>query len=130
MSTPEENKAAERRFNEEVWHKRNLAVIDELVAPDFVDHSPLPGQGPGREGFRQVGVELALAAFPDVRITIESLVAEGDMVVVRWTAEATHRGEFMGIPRLTRRFRWGRSKSTATRVAGGPRSGGSGTPWA
>lgn len=102
MST-EENKAVERRFYEEVWGKMNLTIIDELVAPDVVDHNPsVPGQGPGREGFRQT-IELIFSAFPDVQITIEDLIAEGDKVVVRWLARGTHQGEFMGIPPTNKR---------------------------
>ncbi len=97
MST-EENKAAERRFYEEVWNKHHLGAVDELVAPNVVEHNPVdPGQGPGREGFRKT-VAMALSAFPDVQATIEDMVAEGDKVVVRWTGKGTHRGEFMGIP--------------------------------
>jgi steroid delta-isomerase-like uncharacterized protein len=97
MST-EENKAAERRFYAEVWVKHNLDVVDELVAPDVVEHNPLfPGQGPGREGFRQT-LNMVFSAFPDAQSTIEDLIAEGDTVVVRWTGRGTHRGEFMGIP--------------------------------
>jgi steroid delta-isomerase-like uncharacterized protein len=97
MST-EENKAAERRFYEEVWKKRNFAVIDELVAPDVIEHNPtVPGQGPGREGFRQT-VEMLLSAFPDAQVTIEDIIAEGDKVVVHWAGRGTHRGELMGLP--------------------------------
>ncbi len=96
MST-EENKAAERRFYEEVWNKHHPATVDELVAPDVDEHNPLPGQGPGLEGFKQT-VEMALSAFPDVQITLEDLIAEGDKVVARWTGRGTHRGEFMGTP--------------------------------
>ncbi len=98
MST-EENKAAERRFYEEVWNKHNLGTVDELVAPDVVEHNPaVPGQAPGLEGFRQM-VKMSLSAFPEGQITIEDLIAEGDEVVVRWTAyNMTHRGEFAGIP--------------------------------
>jgi steroid delta-isomerase-like uncharacterized protein len=98
MST-EENKAAERRFYEEVWRQRNLAAIDALGAPDVVDHNPrVAGQGPGREGFRQAGPALAFSAFPDAQITIEDVIAEADKVVARWTVRGTHRGAFMGIP--------------------------------
>ncbi len=97
MST-EENKAAERRFYEEVWNKHNLGTVDELVARDVVEHNPVvPGQAPGLEGFRQM-VKMSLSAFPDGQITIEDQIAEGDKVVVRWTAYLTHRGEFAGIP--------------------------------
>jgi steroid delta-isomerase-like uncharacterized protein len=97
MST-EENTAAERRFYAEVWANRNLAVIDELVAPDVIEHNPnVPGQGPGREGFRQ-SIEMILSVSSDVQITMEDLIAEGDKVVARWIARGTHQGEFMGIP--------------------------------
>jgi steroid delta-isomerase-like uncharacterized protein len=97
MST-EDNKAAERRWYEEVWGKHNLAVVDELVAPDVVEHNPLlPGQGEGREGYKQT-LQTTFAAFPDVQSTIEELLAEGDLLVVRWIARGTHRGAFLGIP--------------------------------
>lgn len=97
MST-EENKAAERRFQEELWNKRNLGSVDEHVAADVVDHDPFsPGQATGREGFRQT-VAMMLSAFPDIHVTIEDMVAEKDRVVVRWTVRGTHRGNFMGIP--------------------------------
>ncbi len=103
MST-EEDKAAERRFVEELWNEHNLSAVDEHVAPDVVEHNPLfPGQGPGREGFRQT-VAMMLSAFPDIRVTIEDVVAEGDRVVVHWTGHGTHRGEFMGIPPTNKRM--------------------------
>lgn len=101
MST-EDNKAAERRFYEELWNQHDLGAVDEHVAPDVVEHNPVfPGQGPGREGFRQ-SVAMPLSAFPDLQITIEEMVAEGDKIVVRWVARGTHRGEFMGIPPTNR----------------------------
>ena len=95
MST-EENKAAERRFYEEVWNKHNPDTVDELVAPDLVEHNPvLPGQGPGREGFKQ-SVETTLATFPDAQITIQELIAEGDKVALRWTAHGMQPGRVHG----------------------------------
>ncbi len=97
MST-EENKAAERRFLEELFNKHNLSAVDEHVAPDVIERNPMvPSQGPGLEGYRQV-VGMTLSAFPDIQISIEDLIAEGDRVVVRWTCRGTHRGEFAGIP--------------------------------
>src|SRR5512142_848422 len=94
MST-EDNKTAERRLYEEVWARHNLDIVDELVAPDIVEHnSLLPGQGPGREGYRQT-LERIFSAFPDAQSTIEDLLAEGDKVTVRWSGRGTHRGEFM-----------------------------------
>ena len=93
----EENKALIRRFYEEVWNDKNLDAIDELVAADSVDHELPPGLPPGREGAKAF-VGMYLGAFPDTRITIEDIVAEGDRVVTRWSATGTHTGELMGIP--------------------------------
>ena len=93
----EENKAIEGRFIEEVLNKKNLAAADELVAEDFVELDPFPGQEQGREGLKQV-LRMLFAAFPDLQWTIEELIAEGDKVVNRFTWHGTHRGEFLGIP--------------------------------
>ena len=93
----EENKALARRYVEEAINKGNLAVIDELTAADYVEHSPFPGQAPGIEGEKQL-ISMLRAAFPDLHSTIEDLIAEGDKVVLRATARGTHKGEFMGIP--------------------------------
>jgi steroid delta-isomerase-like uncharacterized protein len=67
-----------------------------LVAPDIVDHNPIPDQAPGREGFRQ-WIAAAKTAFPDLRGTVEDVIAEGDRVAARVTWEGTHRGEFVGV---------------------------------
>ena len=97
MST-EQNKAMDRRVYEEVWNRGNLAVIDELVAANYVDHDPQPtGALKGLEGLKQ-SVTMYRTAFPDVHFTIEDQIAEGDTVVTRWTARGTHQGPLMGIP--------------------------------
>jgi predicted ester cyclase len=92
----EENKALIRHFLREIA-EGNLDVIDELVAPDFVDHSLLPGQGSSREEFKRSAAEI-LSAFSVTSFVIEYQVAEGDMVVTRYVERAVHRGEFMGRP--------------------------------
>src|ERR687894_2491379 len=97
VSSEEENKALVRRFFEEVWSKGNLAVVDELLAPDFVDRSLLPGQGSSREAYKRSITEFR-AAFSFADLTIEDQVAEGDMVVTRFSTRCIHRGEFLGIP--------------------------------
>ena len=94
--TEAENKAIARRFNEEVWGKGDEAALEELLAPDFVDHDALPGQTPDLEGHRQV-LAAFREAFPDLDVTTEDVVAEGEKVVSRWTARGTHRGALMGI---------------------------------
>ena len=98
VMTAEDPKARSRRFFEEVWNRGNMAVLDELVAPELVDHNrAVPGLPAGREGFRQ-WVTMVREAFPDVHFTIDDQIAEGDHVVTRWTARGTQRGAFMGIP--------------------------------
>jgi serine phosphatase RsbU (regulator of sigma subunit) len=92
----EKNKALVRRLLEELA-KGNLDVIDELVAPDFVDRSLLPGQGPTREDFRRSVAEI-LGAFSTTSFTIEEQIAEGDTVVTKYTERSVIRGEFAGLP--------------------------------
>jgi len=105
MST-EENKALVRRFFEEVLNEKRLDRADELVAPDYLDHAALPGQGPGLEGAKQQRWAMYFAAIPDLHSTIDDLVAEGDKVVVRYTGEGTQQGELLGIPPTGKRFRF------------------------
>lgn len=94
----ERNKALVRRGVENVWNGRNLDVIDEVVASDFIIHAVSPDKEiHGREGVRQQFSRLR-TAFPDLHFTIEDHIAEGDRVVTRWTAQGTHLGEFQGIP--------------------------------
>jgi len=98
MST-EQNKTLVRRYWDEAWNKGNLAVMDELVASDFDGH-PLPSDanfGPGPEGQKRL-VGLYRGAFPDMRMTIDDMIADGDRVVLRWTARGTNTGEMMGMP--------------------------------
>ena len=93
----EENKAVVRRFFEEVWNNGNFEVADEILAPDFVVNRVPPGIPPDREGFKQL-IAMYRAAFPDLHLDIEDQIAEGDMVVTRFTLHGTHQGELMGIP--------------------------------
>ncbi len=94
----EENKALVRRLLEEVFNEGDLDLIDELFADEFVFHDPAsPEEIRGPEGARQY-VEVYRSAFPDVHVTLEDQVAEGDRVATRWTARAAHRGELMGVP--------------------------------
>jgi predicted ester cyclase len=92
----EKNKALARRFLE-AQANADLDTLDELLAPDFVDHSLQPDQEPGREGFiRSVADEPAI--FSNVRMNIEDQVAEGDKVITRLTIKRTHdRGKFLGL---------------------------------
>ncbi len=91
----EENKAIARRGYEAI-NQKNLDALEELAASDIIDHDPAPGQAPGLEGVKQSFDEL-LTAFPDVQMSIEDMIAEGDKVVARVSVSGTHQGEFMGI---------------------------------
>jgi steroid delta-isomerase-like uncharacterized protein len=93
----EQNKAIARRFYEEVFNKQNVNAIDDVCAPNFVDHSAMPGQAPGAEGLKQI-FGMYLKGFPDIRVKIEEMIAERDLVATRFTGEATHRGELFGTP--------------------------------
>ena len=95
MST-ETNKAVVRRVFEEGINQGNLAVYDEIIAPNYVNHN-FPTPATGAEGFKQV-VGLFVAGFPDLRVTLEEVLAEGDEVATRGYFSGTHRGEFNGIP--------------------------------
>jgi len=92
----EENKTTVRRFEEEIA-KGNLDVIDELLSPDFVDRSLLPGQGPTREDFKRTNKEI-LDAFSTTSFTIVEQIAEGDTVVTKYRQSGVSRGETAGLP--------------------------------
>jgi steroid delta-isomerase-like uncharacterized protein len=96
VTDPEANKAVLRRFYEEFWNAGNVDAIDELVADDYVDHQPVPGTPAGKAGFADL-IRLWHTGFPDMTETVEALIAEGDLVVGRFTFRGTHTGEFMGI---------------------------------
>ena len=85
----EENKTIVRRIFEEAVNRGNVAVIDELFAPNFVDHSAWPEQGPGPAGIKQAITDFR-STFPDLHITIEHLIAEGDNVVSREIWRGSH----------------------------------------
>jgi steroid delta-isomerase-like uncharacterized protein len=89
----EENKAVVRREMEELFnHTGDLDAVGEVIAPDYVSYEPTSGEVRGIEGARQFAATYR-EAFPDLRTTIEDMVAEGDKVVVRFRAHGTHQGE-------------------------------------
>jgi steroid delta-isomerase-like uncharacterized protein len=93
----EQNKAICRRADEELFNRGNLDVADELFAVDYVYHDPTGGEDwRGPEGVKRY-VSMFRTAFPDLHLTIEDQIAEGDKVAYRWTARGTHQGELMGI---------------------------------
>ena len=93
----EHNKEVTRRFSAEVWGEGNAELADELIAPDLVEHTPFPAPTPGLEGHKQV-LAMFRAAFPDLKVTVDEVMAEGDMTYLRWHGAGTHQGQLMNIP--------------------------------
>ncbi len=92
-----ENKAIVRRLYEEVWNKRRVELVDELMSPSHAMHdNHLPDSGVGPEAYKR-NVARFVTSFPDLRFTVEDMVAENDRVAVGWTISGTHKGEFRGI---------------------------------
>ncbi|HZC03314.1 MAG TPA: ester cyclase [Gammaproteobacteria bacterium] len=93
----EENKAVVRRYIEEAFNQGNLDVLDEVIATDGVHYANVreePVRGPEQ---RRQAVSHWREAFPDLHMTLDDLIAEGEKVSYRWTARGTHQGEFLGI---------------------------------
>lgn len=95
--TLDANKALIRRVFDEVIPGGDPTAMRDLVAPDFLDHDPLPGQPAGAAGAEYV-VSTMHGAHPDLRFTIDDLVAEADRVTVRWTLRGTNTGPMFGRP--------------------------------
>lgn len=95
VAGPREQKAVARRFLE-AQAKGDMETLDELLAPDFVDRSLLPGQKPGREDYKQSLANM-LSVFSNTSFTVEAQIAEGDQVVSRFMGRSVHRGKFLGV---------------------------------
>lgn len=96
MST-EQNKSIVRRWVETGWNHGNLAVVDEIYAPDFLQHEPPPEMVHSAEALKGY-VSTFRTGLPDLHFSIDDLIAEGDKVAWRFAATGTHRAAFMGIP--------------------------------
>jgi steroid delta-isomerase-like uncharacterized protein len=102
----QENKDLIRRFYEEVWDRGNLDVCDEVFASDYVRHDFRSSEPvPGPEGQKQIAADFR-AAFPDLHVVVDLLVAEDDYVVGRWTATGTHSGRWGTVEPTGRRVRF------------------------
>src|SRR5215218_7394045 len=106
----EANKETVRRHFEEIFNKKNFAVCDELMAQEFVEHAgapfapSAPGKVNGPKAMRQTA-EWLLTQFPDLHMTVEAMVAEGDTVAVRILSEGTNLGALNGVvPPTGKRF--------------------------
>ena len=103
--TTDANKANARRFIDEVVNRGNVAVVDELAGPNYVDHTAPPGMPPTAEG-QKAFVTMFRAAFPDLHYTIDDTIADGDRLVQRVTAHGTMKGDFLGMPASGKEATW------------------------
>ncbi len=104
MST-EQAKANMSRLFVDLFNKGDLSVADELVLPDFIEHSAQPGLPAGIPGLKAIA-QVIRAGFPDFHITIEDVMAEGDRVSMRLTEEGTQTGALFGMPPSGKRASW------------------------
>lgn len=101
--TKEANLAATQRWGAEVASAGKYDVLDEILAPGFVDHDPAPDQGPGVDGLKGF-FRTMRAAFPDLRAEAVEIAATDDHVAMRYTLSGTHEGQFQGVAPTGRRF--------------------------
>jgi steroid delta-isomerase-like uncharacterized protein len=102
-----DNATIVRRFVDEVITQGNIEAAAQYVWEDVVEQVPLPGQGPGLDGLKDI-LRAMRAGFPDIVFSIQEQVAERDKVASRFEWTGTHRGEFLGIPATGRTVRvWG-----------------------
>ncbi|HKQ69575.1 MAG TPA: ester cyclase [Polyangiaceae bacterium] len=102
--TLEANKAAVLRFNKEVIERGNEGIFRDLMAPEFINRTALPGAPTGSEGMLHTFNRVLRPAFPDLEVEIHDQIAEGDKVTTRKTIHGTHRGELLGIPATNKRI--------------------------
>ena len=93
----QENSLLIRRWFEEVWNRGRMEAIEEMASPDVIGHGQAQhATDIGLKEFRVLAADLR-GAFPDMKVTIDDVIEQGDKVVARWTATMTHRGLFLGI---------------------------------
>jgi steroid delta-isomerase-like uncharacterized protein len=97
------NKAVVRRLYDEVWNKRKVEVIKEIISPSHALHGPsVSGSSVGPDAYKRQFL-LFVSALPDLRFTIEDVIGEDDKVVVSWNISGTQKGEFMGVAATNKR---------------------------
>lgn len=101
--TDSPNALLARRWFEEVWNERRTEIIEELVTPESICYSEA-GELRGKDDFMQLVHGPFLQAFPDLRVTVDELCDGGDVIVVRWTAAATHTGDLPEMPASGKRI--------------------------
>ncbi len=101
----EQNKAIFRDIPEKLVNTGNLDTADHYFAPDFVDHTAPAGLPNGLAGFKAY-ITMMRGAFPDLHLTVEDVVAEGETVVLRATARGTMRGDYLGMKATGKTATW------------------------
>ncbi len=112
----DQNKAISRRVFEEIISQGNLSLVDEIFASNYVDHDPANPDVSGPDGFKLL-VSKYRSAFPDLRLTVDDIFAEGDEVVVRWAWSGTHEGDLEGVAPTGKKM--GGEGITISRFSGG-----------
>jgi len=113
----EQNKSVMRRLVEELWNKGDLSLADQFFTPNYTHHDPATpdfGRGPESEKKR---ASLYRTAFPDLRLTIENIISEGDTVMARWSCHGTHKGDLGGIAPTGKRIDF--TGDSVARLSGG-----------
>jgi steroid delta-isomerase-like uncharacterized protein len=99
-----DSKIIVRSLYEEVWNKRRLELVDEIISPSHALHDPnVSGSAIGPEAYKRQVTRFMLA-FPDLQFSIEDMVVEKEKVAVAWTISGTHKGEFLGVPPTKKRI--------------------------
>ncbi len=113
----QENSSLIRRWFEEVWNKGRMEAIDEMASPDVVGHGQAQhATDIGLKEFKPFARALR-SAFPDMKVTIDYVIEQGDKVVARWTATMTHKGEFLGFAPTGKKVTV--TGTTTQRISGG-----------
>jgi steroid delta-isomerase-like uncharacterized protein len=97
VSAEERNKALVREFFEVAWVNGNVDAVDEFMAAEYVEHPRPSTLPPGTEGLKQL-IASYRTAFPDLKMTLDDIFAEGEMVAFRWSVSGTHLGDWLGVP--------------------------------
>ncbi len=120
MPTLEENKEIVQRIFNEFWLAGKTSVLDQFLATDVINHELSKEAVSGRDAYKQWATgfrQVTGTGFPDMRIVLDALVGEGDLVAKRWTFRGTHTGDYMGLPATGRQVVM--AGITIYRLAGG-----------
>jgi steroid delta-isomerase-like uncharacterized protein len=97
MSSIDQNTALIKRYFEEVWNNGKIEVLEEIIAPNYINHSPgMPNPPQGPEGLKPIVVAIR-QAFPDLKYVIKNMVVSDEKIAVYTIMHGTHQGDFFGL---------------------------------